>query len=258
MRNPNSVVDYIVGIWNENFKGETNTEVLQKTIEQVGIFDQLRQSNIQTVVFSFEDLSILYINQAAGDFFDAKPEEIKQGGAAYIISCFDPVQLEFATWSAEQNAMDMAKFPHEDVLNSYTCFANWIINTRKGNRKRGFFRIFPIQLNNRGLPMIGMYLIHDLMPFMHNQSWWYRSCVGNKVFMHYHSEGNKLLHKDILSDREKVILRGLAAGFSSKEIGEKLNISSHTVDNHRRKMLSKTGALDTSSLLHVAKLTGFI
>jgi len=98
MRNPNSVVDYIVGIWNENFKGETNTEVLQKTIEQVGIFDQLKQSNLQTVVFSFEDLSILYINQAAGDFFDAKPEEIKQGGAAYIISCFDPVQLEFATW----------------------------------------------------------------------------------------------------------------------------------------------------------------
>jgi DNA-binding CsgD family transcriptional regulator len=258
MRNPDSVVDYIVKIWNEHFKGETNTEIQQKTIEQLGVFDQLKQSNLQTVVFSFDDLSILYINEAAGDFFDAKPEEIKQGGAAYIISCFDPVQLEFATRAAEQNALDMAQFPHEEVLNSYTCYANWIINTRKGRRKRGFFRIFPIQINNRGLPLIGMYLIHDLTPFVKEESWWYRACTGNNRFVHYHSEGKKLLTKDLLSEREKVILSELALGLSSKEIGEKLNLSSHTVDNHRRRMLSKTGALDTSALLHVAKLTGFI
>ena len=46
----------------------------------------------------------------------------------------------------------------------------------------------------------------------------------------------------VLSDREKEIIRLLAEGMGSKQIGDKLCISSHTVDTHRRNLLKKTGA----------------
>jgi DNA-binding CsgD family transcriptional regulator len=258
MRNPESVVEQIVALWKDHFQGDLNPQINQKIADQMGVFDHLRQSNLQTVVFSFEDLSILYINEAAADFFESDIEQIKKEGAPYIISCFDPAQLKFATWAAEKSAKDMAESSPSDIINSYTCFSNWIINTRNGKRKRGFFRIFPIQVNNRGLPRIGMYLIHDIMPFLHDQNWWYRISLGVNRFQYYHSEEKKLMNKDLLSEREKEILREIAAGLSSKELGEKLNLSSHTVDNHRRRMLAKTGAVDTSALIHVAKLTGFI
>jgi len=258
MRSPESVVNHIVEVWNKNFKGDTNPENHRNMVNQLEILNRLQQSNLQIVVFSFTDLSILYINQAASDFFETSIKDMENEGAAFIISCFDKEQLLFATEAAQQSAGEVAKSSPEDVLNSYTCYANWIIYTKSGKRKRAFFRIFPIQLNNRGLPETGMYLIHDVTPFLHDGSWWYRSSVGAKKFIHYHSNEKKLHKKDILSDREKMILREISEGLSSKELGEKLHLSSHTIDNHRRRMLAKTGAIDTSALIHLAKLTGLI
>jgi DNA-binding CsgD family transcriptional regulator len=47
---------------------------------------------------------------------------------------------------------------------------------------------------------------------------------------------------DDLSWREVDILRRVAAGLSNREIGQELSISEHTVANHVRSILRKTGA----------------
>ncbi|MCX7862259.1 MAG: helix-turn-helix transcriptional regulator [Bacteroidales bacterium] len=47
--------------------------------------------------------------------------------------------------------------------------------------------------------------------------------------------------KQILSEREKEILKYLAKGLSVKEIGEKLFLSPHTVLSHRKNISAKTG-----------------
>ncbi len=52
-----------------------------------------------------------------------------------------------------------------------------------------------------------------------------------------------------LTHREKEILSLIALGKNSQEIGEKLHISKHTVDTHRRKMLSKTKFANTTELV---------
>ena len=49
-----------------------------------------------------------------------------------------------------------------------------------------------------------------------------------------------------LTSREKEILQLVAKGKTSKEIGELLHISKHTVDTHRRKILEKTGNKSTA------------
>lgn len=46
--------------------------------------------------------------------------------------------------------------------------------------------------------------------------------------------------KNSITEREKEILSLLAIGLSSKEISEKLFISPHTVEYHRRQLLKKT------------------
>jgi DNA-binding CsgD family transcriptional regulator len=52
-----------------------------------------------------------------------------------------------------------------------------------------------------------------------------------------------------LTQREKEIVRLLLNGSSSIAIAEKLNISRHTVDTHRRKILKKTGLRNTHELM---------
>lgn len=46
---------------------------------------------------------------------------------------------------------------------------------------------------------------------------------------------------DELSEREKEILVELSAGYTNKEIGDRLNISAHTVMTHRKNIIRKTG-----------------
>lgn len=60
-------------------------------------------------------------------------------------------------------------------------------------------------------------------------------------------------YQGMLSAREVQILRLLARGFSSRDIGEMLRITKNTVDTHRRNMLRKTEVANTPELLDMAR-----
>jgi DNA-binding NarL/FixJ family response regulator len=55
-----------------------------------------------------------------------------------------------------------------------------------------------------------------------------------------------------ITDRELEILELIINEFTNQEIGEKLYISSRTVDAHRRNLLQKTGARNTAGLVKYA------
>jgi DNA-binding CsgD family transcriptional regulator len=54
--------------------------------------------------------------------------------------------------------------------------------------------------------------------------------------------------REYLSDRETEVLIALIKGFSHKEIADKLNISIHTVNSHRKNIIEKTGIRSLSGL----------
>ncbi|UBM57348.1 response regulator transcription factor [Marinilongibacter aquaticus] len=59
-----------------------------------------------------------------------------------------------------------------------------------------------------------------------------------------------------LSKKEKVILKLIAEGMSSKQIAEQLNLSIRTVSNHRASMLKKTGLNNTVELVRIVTNEG--
>lgn len=61
-----------------------------------------------------------------------------------------------------------------------------------------------------------------------------------------------------LSARELEIIRLIAKGDNSKEIGEKLHISRHTVDTHRRTILEKTNCTNAAELISYAIKGGVV
>ena len=61
----------------------------------------------------------------------------------------------------------------------------------------------------------------------------------------------------IFSNREFEIVRLIMEGLNSKQIGEKLFISSHTVDTHRRNILKKTNKVNIRELIIELQDRGF-
>ena len=59
-------------------------------------------------------------------------------------------------------------------------------------------------------------------------------------------------HHSNLSKRELEIIRAISEGLNSREIGEKLFISRHTVDTYRRAILEKTSCHNSAELIKYA------
>ncbi|MCR8666681.1 MULTISPECIES: LuxR C-terminal-related transcriptional regulator [Aestuariibaculum] len=75
--------------------------------------------------------------------------------------------------------------------------------------------------------------------------------------VYFNNFSQKLL-TDAVSNRERDIIRLLVLNYSSKEIAEKLNISSNTVDTHRRNILKKFNISSTGELIGIIKMNNNI
>lgn len=92
---------------------------------------------------------------------------------------------------------------------------------------------------------IGDFKLDDSMIlsiFRHSYDWGYQ-----KIFSKVYTD-----HQDsALTDRELEIVRLCQEGLSGKMIADKLQLSIHTVKNHKRKSMSKTSTHNITELIHV-------
>ena len=70
--------------------------------------------------------------------------------------------------------------------------------------------------------------------------------------------GERSQPHDVLTDREREILNLVAAGHSNREIAQILNISEHTVHNHRARLMEKLGVHNRLELLKYALRQGIV
>jgi len=66
------------------------------------------------------------------------------------------------------------------------------------------------------------------------------------------TEKEKLIYIPTLSTREKEVLLLIADGFTNPQIATKLFLSMHTVDSHRKNLLTKFEVNNTASLIKLA------
>jgi DNA-binding NarL/FixJ family response regulator len=57
---------------------------------------------------------------------------------------------------------------------------------------------------------------------------------------------------EVLSDRERLVLEKTVRGYTSREIGEQLSISPHTVDTYRTRVMVKLGLVNRPELVEYA------
>jgi two-component system, NarL family, nitrate/nitrite response regulator NarL len=66
------------------------------------------------------------------------------------------------------------------------------------------------------------------------------------------SDKQEMNNIPVLSSREKEVLQLIADGLTSPQIASKLFLSLHTVDSHRKNILTKFGVNNTASLIKLA------
>lgn len=69
---------------------------------------------------------------------------------------------------------------------------------------------------------------------------------------------SKTFQKDSLTPREKEIVGLICRGFASKDIGEILNITTKTVENHRNHIYTKLNISNTADMVYYALQEGIV
>ncbi len=87
--------------------------------------------------------------------------------------------------------------------------------------------------------------VTELVPGHHN----YHFYIGNDKSVFRYPDEKLLSTGSVFSKREFEIIKGISHGLESHEIAEKLFLSVHTVNTHRRNILSKTGKRTTHELV---------
>lgn len=112
-------------------------------------------------------------------------------------------------------------------------------------------RIYYLRYDNSGNVLLALCLYTIATPEQH-QVGIINSLTGEKV-----KEVSREINL-LLSDREKEVLSMIGEGKASKEISDKLCISTHTVNGHRQNILKKMGASNSTEAYNVARKLGII
>lgn len=147
------------------------------------------------------------------------------------------------------------------LLNYKAVFCGVSVKHKLGNTIRTLWRYLPVEVGENHLVITAIISVDDVTHLMKSDAHWGRTVYGNlkkPKYHHIHSKENVDVFSDIISEREKEVLRLIAQGMESKEIGKTLFISVNTVDNHRRNMIAKTGVRDTTALVQICRMCGII
>lgn len=231
-------------------------EHIKKFIE---LDEYLPYSSTFFCVTNTQDLTFEYISKNYTTCLGLDANELKTHGMRYFWSRIHPDDVD-----AWLNALNrLMEFTLDKIQKNKRQEANYTWNFRIKNNDGVYVNIVqnttPLVLDSEGKPIIGLahYTVLDSnikMDITASAKLLNTNKEYETVFFNNFSQ--KLLN-DGISKRERDVIRLLVLNQSSKEISRKLNISSHTVDTHRRNILKKLKISSTGELVGMIKMNQY-
>lgn len=177
------------------------------------------------------------------------------GGMDYFWSLFHPEDIQLWIKSLQQlMAFTMTELNDEQRKKmSYTW--NYRIKNADDNYVNIIQNTTPLQFDEANKPIIGLAhytVLHGITNMDICATAKYLNDKNEYETLFYQNVTNANI-LDAISNRERDIVRLLITKKTSDEIGRLLNISKHTVDTHRRKILKKLNLTSTIELINYFK-----
>ncbi|WP_375234906.1 LuxR C-terminal-related transcriptional regulator [Winogradskyella sp.] len=203
-----------------------------------------------------QDLTFEYVSKNFKSCTGLDVTLLKTEGMRYFWSRIHPEDLE--KWLKALN--ELMVFTLEKINDSDRDKANYTWNYRFKNADNTYVNIVqnttPLAFDNTGKPIIGLAhytVLHQDIVMDISASAKLLNVNNEYETVFFNTYSQKLLSAGI-SHRERDVIRLLVQNLSSKEISARLNISSHTVDTHRRNILKKLNISSTGELVGMLKI----
>jgi DNA-binding CsgD family transcriptional regulator len=255
--NYENLLSSIIKTQSHLYAKSTNSSV--SSFKDIYINEFSRNENIVKIIFDQKQFKIIYISDNVETLSGYLSNDFLQSDMLFVLKLFT---LEHATFI--YNWLNWAISVHQklgNLSNSKQTICGIKLKHKDGRMMSLILRYSAIERAESGVAKVTVISVEDITHLVRSDFYWgrleQRHEKGTNTH-HFLSTDKKDNPHDIISDREKGVLRLLAEGKESKEIGDLLFISHHTVDNHRRSMIAKIGVKDTTGLIQICKMAGII
>lgn len=222
------------------FKSIDNNDLLMIKLEEM-----MEKNNQFFYILDFTRLIIVFTSKRCEQMLGLKPEEMD---ARHIFGKTHPDDHQRHNVSRSkvfQLTNDIFMNPNEDyaIVSSNYRFLNL----------QGEYRNLLVQgyifKSEKPEPNIFGILVHTDIEWFGEIKYGSNNYIG-KDLNHFRLPDKELILEGcILTEREFQIIKLIKEGLSSKQIGEKIYLSSHTIDTHRRNILKKTKKSNIAELV---------
>ena len=258
-QNYESIIAQAKNVWKEIT--QSHPERFDTKLFDEFLLDLLSEnSNTVIAVISLKNYQKLYISKNVTDIWGYSIESDSVLGILQYVNMMSFNHALFPIIAGKWYIKCLKSVPYEDKVGQKIAFVGAQFKTRFGQTKRTFIQTAHLEEDADRNPINIINSIQDISHLMKDDFWWGRYTYGNdsQKVKYYHSSLGKTVEGDIISEREKDILRLIQQGFESAEIAQKLFLSIATVHTHRKNMLARTGMKDVTGLLQVALSIGLL
>jgi len=103
---------------------------------------------------------------------------------------------------------------------------------------------------------VGVECLHDAIRAVHQGEVYLSSGISDYILQGYLNTDDPQV--DPLTDREREILQLIAEGYTSREIADRLDLKTKTVQNHRANIMDKLDVRTTAGLVRYALSNGLV
>ena len=195
-----------------------------------------------------------YISDNITQLFGYGVEEYKNFDLSRIVQSVHPEDVQYVM-KAEMAFLEMCLSVKPEERKLLKSSIDFRFQCKDGKFIHILQQKIILELTPEGNPALIMAMISDVSFMKKNTCSFSISLFqDNKVWKDITPEVFKT--ENNLSKREREILKMLIKGLPSKVIADKLNISFHTVNNHRKNLLQKTKCQNTAELIGYAISNG--
>jgi DNA-binding CsgD family transcriptional regulator len=258
--NHESLILQAQSIWTEICKNHPDISSIKKLYDEESLEALSKNTNTFIAIVNLRTYNRIFMSKNVVDTFEIENETNPLLGILQYVKFMTLDHAFFPITAGKYYVKFLNSITYEEKINQRVVFVGPKIKNRFGKVSRLFVQTANLDEDEKRNPINLVNSIQDISHLMKDDFWWMRFSYGesSQKVKYYHSDIGKATDGDILSDREKDILRLIYEGIDSPEIATKLNITTATVHTHRRNMLNRTGMKDTTALVQIAFSMGMI
>jgi DNA-binding CsgD family transcriptional regulator len=236
----------------ENESDEKNLDI----INGFPYLEYFENNNVGFAIFNNNKVDNYYFSQNFWDILGVDKLHFEKVGFSAIVEPTSPSHSTYFTL-LPQLLKEYSQTLPESMRNDISrTTVGLTFNHKDKGEIRLLIQTYILQLNLSQASTYLLVIYHNVTHMLKDDFYWIRFFNKNEssITSVYHDGFKEVLKHDIITVREKEILRLIIEGKSTDDIAKILFISKATVNNHRQNMLNRVGVKDTTGLISIAKL----